>query len=159
MLADGNGVFLHCFQKRRLHLGRGPVDLVRQDDVREDGTLLGLEIGLLRVVDERPHEVGGQEVGRKLDPLKRCAQSVGQRPHRKRLGEPGDALHENMAVRKQSDEQPFDHILLANDDAADLVQEAIHELARALDSCLNDFDISVHTVSCRRCVKADCGQC
>ena len=41
--ADGDRVLLHRLEQGRLRLGRGPVDLVGQDDLREDRPALELE--------------------------------------------------------------------------------------------------------------------
>ena len=41
---DGDLAFLHRFQERGLGLGRGAVDLVGQDDVREDRPAQELEL-------------------------------------------------------------------------------------------------------------------
>ena len=43
-VADGHLPLLHGLKQRALHLGRGPVDFVGQDDVREDRALLGREL-------------------------------------------------------------------------------------------------------------------
>ena len=40
--------FLHHLEQRRLHLGRGPVDLVGEEEVAEDGAELGVELAFAR---------------------------------------------------------------------------------------------------------------
>ena len=43
VLADGDAVLLHRLEQRALRLRRGAVDLVGEDDVREDRALAELE--------------------------------------------------------------------------------------------------------------------
>ena len=57
---DGHLVFLHALQQCRLCLRAGPIDLVPQDDVREDGPGLELEVPPFLVVDVHARDVGGQ---------------------------------------------------------------------------------------------------
>ena len=60
LVADRNLALLHRLEQRRLHLRRRAVDLVRQQQIREDRTLLWRELPGLRGIDERPHDVGRQ---------------------------------------------------------------------------------------------------
>ena len=53
--------------KRTLHLGRGPVDLVGQQQVREDRPLVDAELVGPLVEDLRADDVGGEQVDRELD--------------------------------------------------------------------------------------------
>ena len=70
--ADRHVALGHHLEQRRLHLGRGPVDLVGQHDVGEDRPELDVERLLRRPVDAGADEVGGHEVGRELDAGERC---------------------------------------------------------------------------------------
>jgi hypothetical protein len=141
MLADGDRVLLHGLEQRRLHLGRRAVDLIGQDDVREDRAALGLELLILGIVDERADQVRGQEVRGELDAPERRVDRPGERAHGERLGEAGHALHEHVAVGEQADEQALDHRLLTHDDVADLDQEPLHERALLADLLLDDLDV------------------
>jgi len=62
-------VFAHRFQQGGLGLGRRAVDLVGQHHVREDRSLLELELAGLLVVDVGAGDVGRQQIGRELNPL------------------------------------------------------------------------------------------
>ena len=68
-VGDGDLPLLHRLEQRALRLGRGAVDLVGQQDVGEDRSLLGAELAGLRVVDARADDVGRQQVGRELDAM------------------------------------------------------------------------------------------
>ena len=73
-MADTSGgdlMFLHRFQERGLGLGRGAIDFVGKDHVGENGAAdechFSAFTGFLE--DFRAGDVGGHEVGGKLDPL------------------------------------------------------------------------------------------
>ena len=87
-----------------------------------DGELAGL-----LVVDHGADEVGGQQVGRELDALEAGADRVGERPDGERLGQAGHALEQDVAAAEQADEDPLDHLALADDDLADLGGEQLDE--------------------------------
>ena len=125
-MADRDLALLHHLEQRALDLGRRPVDLVREQEVREHRPERGRELAGLLVVDPRPDEVGGHEVGRELDPLEVAADRLGQRLDRHRLGEARDALHEEVAAGEQGDDHPLEQVVLADDDLLDLVQQPLH---------------------------------
>ena len=62
-VADRDLALLHHLEQRRLHLRRGAVDLVGEQEVAEDGAELGLEAAVARAVDARADEVG-RDAGR-----------------------------------------------------------------------------------------------
>ena len=66
----GDLALLHRLEQRGLRLRRRAVDLVGEQDVREDRALAELELAGARVVDERPGDVAGHQVGRELDALR-----------------------------------------------------------------------------------------
>ena len=49
-----------------------------------------------------------------------------------------------MAVRKQSDQQPFDHVFLSDDDLAYLHVQKVDKSALALNSFVQFFDVCRH---------------
>ena len=128
--ADRDLVLLHDLQQRRLDLGRGAVDLVGEQEVAEHRAELGVEAAGVGAVDARADEVGGHEVGGELDAPERAAHDVGERAHGQRLGQAGDALEQHVAAGEQRDEQPLEHRVLADDDALDLVEDLLEDLAR-----------------------------
>ena len=69
LTADRDLVLLHDLKQSALHLGGSAVDLVGQQQVREDRTELGLEPAGVLVVDPRPGQVGGHQIGGELDAL------------------------------------------------------------------------------------------
>jgi hypothetical protein len=65
---DGHPALFHHLKERGLCFGRGPVDLIRQHDRREDWPRVELELAVGLVVDRHAGHVGGQQVRRELDP-------------------------------------------------------------------------------------------
>ena len=124
--AHGDLVLAHGLQQGRLDLGRGPVDLVGQDQIVEQGAGLELEAAGLRAVDVGPGQVTGEQVRGELDALKVALDAPGQLLDRGGLGQPGCALDQQVAVRQQGDEQALDELALADDASIELVAQA-HE--------------------------------
>ena len=52
---------------------------------------------------------------------------LGERLHRERLREAGHALEQHVAAGEQPDEQPLDHVVLADDAAGDLFEDRLDE--------------------------------
>src|SRR5580692_6003255 len=111
---------LHGLEQRGLRLGRRPVDLVRQQQVREDRSVAELEPGGPRVVDQRAGHVSRHQVGRELHPLALQPQRRRERPDQQCLGHPGNAFQQHVALAQQRDQQPGDDRVLPDDCLADL---------------------------------------
>ena len=81
--------FFHDLQERGLGLGRGAVDLVGQDDLREDGA--GVEDPLARLLVEHvdARDVRGQQVGGELDTRVRAVDGGADRAGQGRLSRAG----------------------------------------------------------------------
>ena len=122
--ADGDLVLLHRLQQRSLHLRRRAVDLVRQNDLREQRALLDVKLLGLLIEDHGPDQVGGQEIGGELDPGKRGVDDLGQGAHGEGLGQPGNALQQDVSPGQQSHEEPLDHRILPDDPPGHLFENA-----------------------------------
>ncbi len=59
---DRDRLLLHRFEQGRLRLGRGPIDLIGEDDVAEDGPLLKLKIAVPFLILR--HHAGASDIGR-----------------------------------------------------------------------------------------------
>ena len=123
--ADRDLALLHDLEQRGLDLGRGAVDLVGEQEVREDRPELGVERVAVGAVDAGADEVGRDEVRGELDPLERRVEDVGEGLDRQRLGEARHALEEEVAAGEQRDEDPLEHRVLADDHAPDLVEDGL----------------------------------
>ncbi len=67
MAADSDLALAHRFQQRRLHLGRGAVDFVGQQDRVEDRAGHEFKATFLRAPDLGTGQVGRQQVRGELD--------------------------------------------------------------------------------------------
>ncbi len=76
--ADRDLPLLHRFEQRALHLGRGAVDFVGQNQVGEDRPFLNHEFLALGPIDLGSDQIGGQQVGRELQSLKLRVNRLGQ---------------------------------------------------------------------------------
>jgi hypothetical protein len=123
-------VLLHHLEERGLHLRGRAVDLVREEEVAEDGALLGVERPGVGAEDPRADEVAGHEIRRELDALERAAQRGGCGLDRQRLGEAGYALDQQVAAGEQAHEHPLQHPVLPGDHAPDLEERALDGLLR-----------------------------
>ena len=99
----------------------GPVDLIRQDDLRHDGACPVFELAGLLVEYVDAGNIGGQEIGRELDAAESAAQRPRQRLRQRRLAHAGHVLQQDMAVGEESNQKQFDRRRLSDDDASDLL--------------------------------------
>ena len=120
-------VLLHRLQQRRLGLWRRAVHLVGEYDVREhrpfhepEGAFPAALLLLddLRAGDVRRHEIGGELDARKLE-----VERLGHGLDHEGLREPGHAEQEGVAAREDGREDAVEHLLLADDAAADLSEQ------------------------------------
>ena len=98
--ADADLSLGHGFQQCGLHLGRGTIDLIRQDQVVEQGAALEAEAAFFRPIDVRAGQVRRQQVGRELHALEVSLQRMRQRLDGARLGQARRTLDQQMAVRR-----------------------------------------------------------
>src|SRR5207248_2734521 len=68
-------------------------------------------------------------------------QAVGQRLHRQRLGQPRNALEQHVPAGDEADEQPLDHLPLADDHLPGLRQQRIDEGGFLLDAVVEEPDV------------------
>jgi hypothetical protein len=147
LVADRHLMLLHRLEQRALHLRRGAVDLVGENDVGEDRPALGREDAVARVVDEGADQVGGQQVGGELQPVEAGVDGLRQGLHRQRLGQAGHALEQDVPVGEQADQHAVDDVALADDDLADLLAQPVDERRRVLDLLIDHCGISLHSPS------------
>ena len=119
---DGDRPLLHGLEQGGLGLGRGPVDLVGQEQIGKDRPALKLErTNPLRRFE---HDVGADQVGRhqiggELDALKLQAECVGQRTHQQGFAEPGHAFEQDVPAGDQGGQRVVDDVRKPNDDLTD----------------------------------------
>ena len=123
VVADRDGALLHRLEQRALRAGRGPVDLVGQDQAAEERARLEHELrSVIGPVDQHDgaRDVGGHEVGRELDAVVRDAERAGERAHHARLADARHALEQRVAAQDEADHHAAHRLALADDRRADL---------------------------------------
>jgi hypothetical protein len=120
---------LHRLEQRGLRLGRRPVDLVREQHARENGTRTEGE--LAAVQRQRPQEVRGEHVGCELGATELEAERARDRVGYQRLRDAGHSLEQDVAADEQRAQDPLDRPLLAHGDLRHLgndpVAQALHQ--------------------------------
>ena len=110
-------------------LGRRPVDLVREKQVREDRPPDEPEFLLHRVAvhfeDLRAGDVGGHQVRSELDPLELHVQNLGDGPDHQRLRHAGHAHQQAVAAGQQHHQDLVQHFHLAHDRFAHFLPDGV----------------------------------
>ena len=114
LAVDRHLALAHRLEQGGLGARRRTVDLVGEEDVREDGA--GHEEVLAGADDVLPVELRRRRVRRELDALERRAEHVCDGTGKKGLRASGRALEEDVTVRDGGDEKQFDGTVLADDD-------------------------------------------
>src|SRR4029077_20257951 len=144
-----------------LGLRRRPVDLVREDDVREDGyrredemAATGLRIFLN---DLSARDVARHEVRRKLNSREFQIEDLRHGVNEQRLREPRHADDQAVAAGEQRQQHEIDHVLLTDDQLTQLGDDSLVpglesscklEIAR-LEKWLGRSNGCQRTVRCR----------
>ena len=113
---DADLVLLHGLQQGSLGAGRGPVDLVEQDDVGEQRPSPELPSARTRLVHRNAGEVGREEIQRPLNAPEAAGHRLGHGLGQKRLGHPRHVLHQEVAARQQGDHAEAHGVGFATDD-------------------------------------------
>ena len=132
---DGDLLLGHRLEQCGLRLRRRAVDLVDEDDVREDRPRTELEVPRLLVEDREPGDVGRLEVRRALDALGHGALDA----PRDRSGENGlrrarDVLEEDVPVARERCQDELDLVALSVDDRLDVVHEPVGDRTGTLEA-------------------------
>ena len=88
----------HRLQQRALRARGGAVDLIGQQDRREDGSWHPHKAGLPRVVDARARDVRGQQVRGELDAREVSRDRGRDGPRQRRLADPGNVRKQDVAA-------------------------------------------------------------
>ena len=140
LVAYGHLPLLHRLEQGALDLGRGTVDLIRKDEVGEDGTFVDYERPVLLGIDEGAGKVGGKKVRGELDPAELGVDGLGQGVDGQGLGKAGDTLEEDVAVCQEAYQQVVHQMLLPHYHLPHLQRKQIHERAFFLDAVVQFLD-------------------
>ena len=138
---DRDLALLHDLQQRGLRLRARPVDLVRQDDVGEDGAGVELEGSGLLVVDGDAGDVAREQVGRELDAGVRALHGLRHGAGQRGLARARHVLEQDMAVAEHGGQDEFDDVALAQDGALDVVGDLGERLGEPGRLILSDAHV------------------
>ena len=117
---------VHRLEQRRLRARARAVDLVGQEDVREDRALPQDELALALVVDADAEHVAREQVARELHATQLAADGLRERASERGLADAGDVLDEQVPAREERDQRELDGFLLA-------LERALHRLTQRLE--------------------------
>ena len=118
--------FVHRLEQRRLGARAGAVDLVGQQDVREDRALAEDELAAALVVDADAEDVAREQVAGELHAAQLAADGLGDGARERRLADAGHVLDEQVAAGEERDERELDGVLLA-------FERTLHGLTQRLE--------------------------
>src|SRR5665213_690889 len=98
---ERNLMFAHRFEKGRLRSRRGAVNLVGQDDLGEQRPRLEDKGAGGLIVNADAKKIARQQVGRKLNAMKRASQTASERLGQERLTNAWRVLNEQMALGEE----------------------------------------------------------
>jgi hypothetical protein len=130
---------LHRLEQRGLRLRRRAIDLVGEDDVREQRSRDERETspaGLGSVLkDVGAGDVRWHHVGRELDAAEGQAQDPRDSANQQRLRKTGHTNQQDVGPGEQAGEQVLHHALLADDHLGDLVPHSTVIVGKGGDRC------------------------
>ena len=96
---------LHRFEERRLGLRRRAVDLVHEDDVREDRPVPEPERAALPIEDVDAGDVRREQIGRELHAMEAQLERARERLGEDGLADAGHVLDEHVPLREKAEER------------------------------------------------------
>ena len=124
---DGNLPLHHRFEQRALRARGRAVDLVGQQDLREDRAGPELELPLVGEEHAAPQDVAGEHVGGELQPRELTAEAERQGLGERGLSDSRSVLDQQMPLRQQGHERQPNGRLLAQDRLRDVVFQALNQ--------------------------------
>ena len=102
--------------------------------------MLGTKAAVLRIVNHRAHDVGGQHVRRKLDTLEAEVDAAGKGFERKRFCQAWHAFEQDVPAGNEGNEQAVDQMLLADNHAPHLLLQWTHPRRSLLHRVMHRLD-------------------
>ena len=97
-----------------MRLGRRPVDLVGEEDLREDRAAAEVETAGLQIEDAGSDDVRRHEVGRELHAVEVGLDEPGQNFCHQGFRRSGDALQQHVATGQEGHAEQLEDFLLAH---------------------------------------------
>ena len=125
LTVDRDAPLAHRLEQGRLRLRRRPVDLVGEDDVREQRARTELEAALARIEDRDADDVRRQEVGRELDAREAAAGDAREGGGEGCLPDARHVLEEEVAAGEKRGQGEAHHVGLPAERPRDLDHEPL----------------------------------
>ena len=122
----------HAFEQGGLCAGRGAVDFVREQDVREDGTAAKDEFGSLLIEIVDAGDVGRKQVGGELDTLRIRGNGFRQRLRERGFSRSGNVVEKNVAAAQKGRDDQADLFVLTVDGARHIFFDGAREFRNDL---------------------------
>ena len=117
---------LHCLQKSRLCTAGGPVDLIRQHDIRiGDRSRHVYKGSCLLLIHGKPNYVAGQDIRRKLDACIFQSQRLGKCHRQCRFSYSWNIIQQNMSICQNRHQHFCYDSFLSNNDFIDFIVNRI----------------------------------
>ena len=123
----GHPMFLHGLQQRALRLGRRAVDLIRQNNVRENRAFHEFKLAPARFAFLQNLGTGNvtrHEVWRELNTAEAQVHDLGKRVDHQRLGQSRNPHQQAVTAGKDADQHFLNHLVLADDHLREFVAHA-----------------------------------
>ena len=125
---DGHLQLRHALEERGLRLRECTVDLVDENDVREDRTGPELELARERAPDREARHVRRLEVRRALDPRHGgLLDAAGEGAREDGLCRPGHVLEEHVATACEGGDDEANRLLFADDNGLDIRKDPLRD--------------------------------
>ena len=111
--------FLHRLQQGRLGFGGRAVNFVCQENIGKYRALNKAKRtspGILFFQDIRPGDIGGHQVGGKLNSLEFTVKNPGNRTDQQRFGQPGNTYQQAVSTGENRSQNLLNDGVLSNDD-------------------------------------------
>ena len=144
--AAGDGMLLHGLEQRGLRLGRRAIDLVGQNQVRENrpGRKRSVfEPSSVSIIMLPTMSAGIRSGVNWMREYFRCSTRESVRSSVV-FPSPGNAFEQHMAARQQTDQYAVDDFLLSDDDLSDFIADAFELGGSELESGIGLHRIILH---------------
>ena len=115
---------VHALEQRRLRARARAVDLVGEENVREDRALPEDELARPLIIDRDAHDVARQQIARELHAPQIPSDGARERARERRLADARDVLDEQVPSAEQRDERELHGLFLSLESAFDRVAQA-----------------------------------
>ena len=127
---DRHLVLLHALEERGLRLRRGAVDLVDEEEVREDRARPELELVRALVEDVDAGDVGREQVGRELEAREGAVEGARHRLREHRLPHAREVLDDQVPLADEAEDAEPKRLGRRVDDLAEVLGEAADDVRR-----------------------------